>query len=149
MKIILLKDDKTLGKAGTLTEAKDGYARNFLFPRKIAVEATEENLQKWKEDRKREEEEEKQNRKEANELKKKIEKKSITIEAKGGENGKLFGAITSQNISDKIKEVFGLDIDKKRILLGEKIETEGSKTVQVKLYGDIFADLKVKVEVLR
>ena len=149
MKIILLKDDKTLGKAGTLTEAKDGYARNFLFPRKIAVEATEENLQKWKEDRKREEEEEKQNRKEANELKKKIEKKSITIEAKGGENGKLFGAITSQNISDKIKEVVGLDIDKKRILLSENIKTEGSKTVQVKLYGDIFADLKVKVEVLR
>ena len=149
MKIILLKDDKTLGKAGPLTDAKDGYARNFLFPRKIAIEATEENLQKWKEDRKREEEEEKQNRKEANELKKKIEKKSITIEAKGGENGKLFGAITSQNISDQIKSVFGLDIDKKRILLSENIKTEGTQTIQVKLYGDILANLKVKVEVLR
>ncbi|MFR7349649.1 50S ribosomal protein L9 [Peptoniphilus sp.] len=149
MKIILLKDDKNLGKAGTLTDAKDGYARNFLFPKKIAIEATEENLAKWKEEQKRLQAEEDKNRQDAMEFKKRLESEKIVLKVKAGDNGRLFGAITSQNIADEMKNAFGEKLDKRKIVLSENIKTEGIHTVEVKLFQDISAKLKVVVEGIR
>lgn len=146
MKVILLKDDKNLGKAGDLVEAKDGYARNFLIPRKVAIEATTKNLENWKEQKKVEAEEEKQRRADATELKKQIEKNKVVLSAKAGEGGRLFGAITSKDIQEAIKEQLKLDVDKKKIDLKENIKTEGISKVDIKLYSEIIASLKVVVE---
>lgn len=149
MKIILLKDDKNLGKAGTLTDAKDGYARNFLLPKKIAIEATEENLAMWKEEQKRLKAEENQNRENAKLLKKRLESEKLVLKVKAGDNGRLFGAITSQNIADEMKKSFGENMDKRKIVLPENIKTEGIHTVEVKLFQEISANLKVVVEGIR
>ncbi|RVU53963.1 50S ribosomal protein L9 [Anaerosphaera multitolerans] len=146
MKVILLKDDKNLGKAGDLVEAKDGYARNFLIPRKIAIEATSENMEKWKEQKAIEAAEEEERKQNALVLKKEIEKGKITLTAKAGEGGRLFGAITSKDIQEGIKEQLKLDIDKKKIDLKENIKTKGITKVDIKLYPEINAILKVVVE---
>lgn len=146
MKVILLKDDKNLGKAGSLVDAKDGYARNFLFPRKIAIEANEENMKKWEEENERKAEEDRLNRAEFTELKNKIESGKIVIKAKAGEGGRLFGAITSANIQEELEKQMQIKIDKKKIELSENIKTEATKTVPVKLYSGIVANLKVVVE---
>lgn len=147
MKIILLKDVKKLGKAGDLVEASDGYARNFLFPRKAAMEATGENLEIWKERKAKEEAEEKANRAEAKEIKDRLEKGTLELKAKGGSAGRLFGAITSKDIADGIKKQTGLKIDKKKIELKENIKEAGVHTVTVRVYPEITADLKVDISV--
>lgn len=146
MKIILLKDNKDLGKKGSLLEAKDGYARNYLIPRKIAIEATEENILKWKEQKKLEEEQEKQNKEEALRLKKKLESTKIKIFTKAGEGGRLFGAITSKDIADEIEKTYKVKIDRKKIDLSENIKTIGSRTIDVKLYPQIIAQVKVEID---
>ena len=145
MKIILLKDVKSLGKAGDLVEASDGYARNFLFPKKAAIEATDDNLASWKEQKAKEAEEEAKNRAAAEELKKKLESMTLTISAKGGEGGRLFGAVTSKDIADALKKE-KLTVDKKRIELKENIKEAGIITVPVRVYPEIVAKLKVSVE---
>lgn len=146
MKIILIKDHKDLGKSGDLINAKDGYARNFLIPMKIAIEATKENLAKWQEEKRIEEENEKENRKQALELKKKLESKKILITAKAGDGGKLFGAITSKDIADQIKKHYNVQIDKKKIDLAENIKSIGIKNIEIKLYPKIVANIKVEVD---
>lgn len=146
MKVILLKDDKNLGKKGSLVEAKDGYARNFLLPRKVAVEATPENLEQWKKDRAEEERVEAENKKAALELKQKMEKISVTIYAKAGEGGRLFGAITSKDIADALKKEYSIDVDKKKIDLSDPVKEIGVRKVSVKLYPQVNADLKVDVK---
>lgn len=145
MKIILLKDDKDLGKAGSLVDAKDGYARNFLIPRKVAIEATPDNLKKWEEDQKRLREEERVRVEEATKLKEKLESITVNVVAKGGEGGKLFGSITNKEISDAIKAQAKLDVDKKKIELKENIKTTGLKEVTVRVYPEITATLKVQI----
>ena len=125
MKVILIKDDKTLGKKGEIVNAKTGYARNFLLPRGIAIEATPENMETWKKNKLEEEKLEKENRAKANEIKKKISEITLTIKAKAGEGGRLFGAITSADIAN-IKEA-------------------GMKNIDIKLYPDVVATLKVNV----
>ncbi len=145
MKIILLKDDKDLGKAGSLVDAKDGYARNFLIPRKIAIEATPENLKTWEEDQRRLREEERVRIEEANALKAKLESMTVNVQAKGGEGGRLFGSITNKEIADAIKAQAKIDIDKKKIELKENIKTTGLKEVVVRVYPEITANLKVQI----
>ncbi|WP_138159809.1 50S ribosomal protein L9 [Peptoniphilus catoniae] len=146
MKIILLKDAKNIGKKGELVDAKDGYARNFLIPRKIAIEATEENLKKWEKDQEKMAEEERENIKKFTELKKEIEKKTFVITAKNGNRGRLFGAITSNDIKNIIEKELGVEIDKKKIELPENIKTTGSRKVSIKLYKEISADAKLEVK---
>lgn len=147
MKVILLKDVKGLGKEGDLVNSKDGYARNFLFPKDLAIEATPGNLKKW-EDRNRQLEEKKQEEiKEANLLKEKIENLTVDIKAKGGSAGKLFGSITSQDIATALNAQHKIDIDKRKIELKDNIKTTGLKEVDVKLYPEISAKLKINVEV--
>lgn len=147
MKVILLKDIKGLGKAGELVDAKDGYARNFLFPRKAALEATEENLKNWEEEKRIQRETEAQNIKEAEELKKVLEGKTLHINAKGGEKGRLFGAITSLDIAKRLAEEYSIDVDKRKIDLKENIKSEGEYKVPFKLYQGVVAELKVEVKV--
>ncbi|MDQ0508858.1 large subunit ribosomal protein L9 [Peptoniphilus ivorii] len=146
MKIILLEDINKLGKEGDLVDAKPGYARNYLFPRKMAVEATPENMENWKEMKAKEAADEQARVEKAQETKALLESKSIALTAKGGEGGKLFGAITTKDIAGKVEEVFGVKLDKKKIDLSDNIKTVGNHTVPVKLHGDINADLTVVVE---
>ena len=145
MKVILIKDDKNLGPKGSIVNAKTGYARNFLIPRGVAIEATKENMETWKKNKAEEEKLEKENRAKANEIKKKISEITLTIKAKAGEGGRLFGAITSADIAKKLKQEHKIDVDKKKILLEENIKEAGMKNIDIKLYPDIVATLKVNV----
>ena len=145
MKVILLKDDKNLGPKGSIVNAKTGYARNFLIPRGVAIEATPENMETWKKNKIEEEKLEKENRAKANEVKKKIEEITLTIKAKAGEGGRLFGAITSADIAKNLKSEYKIEVDKKKIDLAENIKEAGMKNIDIKLYPDVTATLKVNV----
>lgn len=145
MKVILKQDVKGIGKKGEVINTSDGYARNFLFPRNLAVEATEGNIKnvetlKANEAKKKAEELQK-----AKDLAKKISEYTINIEVKAGENGKLFGSITSKDIADEIKKKYKLDIDKKKVVLEEPIKTAGVYTVEVKIYPEVSAKMKVNI----
>lgn len=146
MKVILLKNVDKLGKEGDLVEAKSGYARNFLFPNKAAVEATPENMKNWKEMKAKEAADEAARIAEAEEQKKQLESKVVDLKAKGGANGKLFGAITAKDIADRMNDIFGVKIDKKKIVLSENIKTTGKHQVVVKLYGDVSADVVLVID---
>lgn len=146
MKIILLKDHDQLGKAGEMVEAKDGYARNFLIPRKVAIEATPENQANWEIEQQKRKEEEAIAIEEANKLKEQIESLTINIEAKGGQGGRLFGSITNNEISKALKEQANINIAKNKIELDENIKTAGITEVLIRVYPEITASLKVNVE---
>lgn len=146
MKIILLKDVKGLGVEGDLVDAKIGYARNYLLPKGAAIEATPGNMKNWKKqqaDRANRKEIEKA---EALELKEKIEKEAINIEGKSGEGGRLFGSITSTDIAAALKTQQNIDIDRRRIELKDNIKTLGVTEVNIRVYPEIVASLKVNVE---
>ena len=145
MKVILLKDIKSLGKAGDLVEAKDGYARNYLFPKGLAIEATEGNLKTLREQKKVEKKKKKEEYNDALKLKKKLDENSVEIKGKAGEGGKLFGSITSKDISAALKKQYNIKIDKRKIDLNENIKTLGTTIVDVKIYPEVVANLAVKV----
>lgn len=144
MKVILLQDVKKIGKKGDVIEASDGYARNFLFPKKLAQEATESNLHilnnKKENDRKQKLAEIEAAQKLAGELK----GKEITIEAKTGENGKLFGAITSKDVAELIKTQYKIEIDKKQIVM-DTIKLAGGYDIEIKLYPEVSTKMKVVI----
>ncbi|MBU3182390.1 50S ribosomal protein L9 [Clostridium psychrophilum] len=144
MKIILLKDIKSMGKKGDVVNAADGYARNYLFPRKLAEEATNSNMhiltKKNDIERKKKTSEIEDAQKSANELKDKV----IKIVCKAGENGKLFGAITNKDIAAVLNEQFNLDIDKKKIVT-DTIKLLGTYEVEIKIYPEISTKIKVLV----
>ncbi|CCJ34047.1 MULTISPECIES: 50S ribosomal protein L9 [Caloramator] len=146
MKVILNADVKGVGKKGDVINVSDGYARNFLFPRKLAIEANESNLkvleaQKAKEEQKRQEELQR-----ARELAKKLSEITVEVSVKAGENGKLFGSITSKDISDALKKQHGIEIDKKKIELDEAIKVAGVYNIEVKVYPEVTAKLKVSIK---
>jgi large subunit ribosomal protein L9 len=145
VKVILLKDVKGLGKEGELVNAKDGYARNFLIPRKLAVEATDANLKKWEEDMAKKKKKQQEEYEKALKLKEKIENVSIEIKSKAGEGGKLFGSITSKDIVEALKKQHKIDVDKKKVDMKNNIKTLGTTTVEIKVYPEITATLKVNV----
>ncbi|HBW12399.1 50S ribosomal protein L9 [Proteiniclasticum sp.] len=145
MKIILLKDVKNMGKKGDVLEASDGYARNYLFPRKLAQEATQENLhivnlKKENERRIKLEETEA-----AQKLADLLRNKDLIIKTKVGENGRLFGAITNKDVAELINKTFNTDFDKKKVLVST-IKLVGSYDVEVKIYPEISTKLKVTVQ---
>ncbi|TJX67699.1 50S ribosomal protein L9 [Soehngenia saccharolytica] len=148
MKVILLQDVKGLGKAGDLVNSKDGYARNFLFPKNLAIEANEENLKKWEERKKEEAKKIQQEIEAANELKEKLENLTVTLKVKTGSQGRLFGSITALDVANNLKEQYGIDIDKRKIELKENIKSLGNFEAEVKLYQDITAKLKINVVAL-
>ena len=141
MKIILLKDIKSMGKKGDVVNAADGYARNYLFPRLLAQEATEPNMhiltKKNDIERKKKTSEIEDAQKSANDLKDKV----VKIIAKAGENGKLFGAITSKDIAVAINDQCNLDIDKKKIVT-DTIKLLGTYEVEIKIYPEISTKIK-------
>jgi large subunit ribosomal protein L9 len=146
MKVILKQDVKSLGKKESMVEVSDGYARNYLFPRGLAVEASSININVM--NTKKEAEKTKKDRElaQARQLAAKIKEATVVIKTKSGENGKLFGSITSKDIADKLKNDFGLDVDKKKINLPEALKSLGTTEVEVKLYPEVSAKLTVKIE---
>ncbi|MBE6083063.1 50S ribosomal protein L9 [Sporanaerobacter sp. PP17-6a] len=146
MKVILLEDVKGLGKKGDLVNAKDGYVRNFLFPKNLVIEATEGNLKVLKDKKKSEENKKKAEYEKALKLKETIEKVDIEIKRKAGEGGKLFGSITSKDIAEVLKSKYNIDLDKRKIVLQDNIKSIGATTVEVKIHQDVSAVIKIKVE---
>lgn len=146
MKVILLKEIKGLGKEGDLVNAKDGYARNFLFPKGDAIEATPGNLKRWKENKEKEAEKKDNEHKEALKLKEKMESISVIIIGKAGEGGRLFGSITSKDIADALKSQHKIDIDRRKIELKDNIKSLGITSVDVRVYAEITAKLDVNVK---
>ena len=146
MKVILNADVKGKGKKGELVNVSDGYARNFLFPKGLAVEATKGALNdfKGKEDAAAYHKE--QEIKAAKETAAKLEGKQVTLSAKAGDNGKLFGSITAQAVADAIKMQLHVVIDKRKVVLPDGIKTTGETTVELKIYPEISAEIKVVVE---
>ena len=147
MKVILLKDVKGLGVAGDLVNAKTGYARNFLLPKGDAIEATPGNLDRWKKDQANLAKKEETEHKEALELKEEIEKVTVVLEGKAGEGGRLFGSITSKDIGDALKKQHKIVVDRRKIELKDNIKTLGITEVNVRVYAEITAKLKVEVKV--
>ncbi len=146
MKIILRKDHEKLGKTGDIVDVKDGYARNFLIPHSIAFAATAGNLKTFEEEKKQRGEREKKDLRQAEKLVTELEKVSLTLQVKVGEDEKLFGSVTSQMIADALKEK-GFTLDKRIIELDEPIKALGIYTVNVKLHANVTG--KVKIWVVR
>ncbi len=145
MKVILLDNIKGVGKKDEIINASDGYARNYLLPKKLAVEANAENMSKLnnkKEAANYKKDQEKQN---AEELAKKLKGIMLKIKVKAGENGKIFGGVTSKEISENLKSQYNFVVDKKKIELKDTIKTLGSFNVSIKLFEGITADLRVEV----
>lgn len=146
MKVILLQDVKGTGKKGEIVNVSDGYARNFLFPRNLAEEATDKNLNKWKQKQKEEERKKQQEIAEANKIVESLKGVTLIIKAKSGENGKLFGSVTNKEIAEELEKQHNIKLDKKKIVLPEPIKQLGEMELEVKVYAEISGKLKVRVE---
>lgn len=145
MKVILLQDVKALGKKGEIVNVNDGYARNFILPKKLGLEATGKNLNDLKLQKANEEKVAQQLLDDAKELANKIEAGKVELTIKVGENGRTFGSISTKEISIAVKEQMGYDVDKKKIQLKDAIKTLGTHMVAVKLHAKVTAELKVIV----
>ncbi len=146
MKIILTQDVKKLGKKGEIIEASDGYARNYILPQKLGVEANSKNLNDLKLQKSNEEKTAQRILEEARELAEKIGKQIVVVSMKAGEGGKVFGSVSSKEIAAAIKSQSDLEIDKKKIQLQEPIRSFGTHEVGIKLHPQVTAILRVKVE---
>lgn len=145
MKVVLLQDVKDLGKKGELVNASDGYARNFLFPRKLAVEATSGRLKEIEDKKSSEKNKKEMELKAAKELADRLSKIEISFKSKAGENGKLFGSITGKDVADAIKAQQKIVVDKKKVVLHDAIKTLGTYQVEIKVYPEVSAKVNVKV----
>lgn len=146
MKVILLQDIKNVGKKEQIIEANDGYARNYLFPKKLAIEASKDNMLKLQA-KKTSEANKKKAEIEANkEMAKKIEKMELQIKARAGENGKIFGGITSKEIAEELKKQYKFEVDKKKIVLKETIKNLGRFTVEIKFGDGVNAKLTLNIQ---
>ncbi len=145
MKIILEKDVKGLGKRGEIVEASDGYARNYLIPRNMAVQANDGNLHQAKQQLKAKERREAKNLESAQNLKERIENLSVSIQMKAGENGRLFGSVTNKEIADELKKQHRIPLDKRKINMTDPIKNLGETPVEIRLYPGVAATLNVSV----
>lgn len=145
MKVILTQDVKKVGKKGDVLEVKDGYARNSLLPKGLAVEANAVSLNKKMLDQKSEDKRKKQELDDAKAIADKINDKEIKLTVKIGEGGRVFGSVTSKEIAECIEATYGVKIDKKKIQLKDAIKGVGIQTVKVKLHVDVTASVKVNV----
>ncbi len=146
MKVILLQDVKGKGKKGQLLEVSDGYARNYMLPRKLAVEATADAVNTKRMNDKAAAEKAARERAEALELSKQLRDMILVVTAKGGGAGRLFGSVTNQEIADALKAKAGITLDKRKITITDPIKNIGTYTVQCKLGYEITAPLTVKIE---
>jgi large subunit ribosomal protein L9 len=145
MEVILLEDVKALGKKGQIVKINDGYARNFVLPKKLGMEATAKNLNDLKLQKARDAKLAAEELAAAKELAVKVEEKPVRLAIKTGEGGRTFGAVSTKEIAAAAKEQLGLDIDKKKMKLDEAIKTLGTHIVAVKLHKDVTAKLTVVV----
>lgn len=146
MKVILLSDVKGMGKKGDVVNAKDGYARNYLFPKNLALEATKENLKKNEQEKKEIEAALLKELEEAKELAAALDSTVLEMSEKASEDGRLFGSITSKNLAEALKEKYSFDVDKRKILLDEPIRHIGTFTVTIKTHAGVTGDLTVIVK---
>lgn len=146
MKVILTQDVKSQGKKGDVINVSDGYAKNFLIKKGLAVAANNENMNILKQKNASEEHKRQVELDNAKELKSKIDLKEIVITTKTGEGGKLFGSITSMDIADAVKKGLGIEIDKRKVLLKDNIKTAGIYEVEIKLHKDVSAKIKVNIK---
>ncbi|MCI6957245.1 MAG: 50S ribosomal protein L9 [Candidatus Faecousia sp.] len=145
MKVILLQDVKGKGKKGQMIEVSDGYARNYMLPRKIAVEATPDAVNTMRMNDKATQERIAREKAEAMEISKKLREMTLTVTAKGGGAGRLFGSVTNQEIADALAKT-GIKLDKRKIIIADPIKNVGTYTVTCKLGYEISAPLTVKIE---
>ena len=146
MEVILRQDVKNLGKQGDRIKVAEGYARNFLIPRGLAVEATKGNLKSLRHQQKLDEERVSRERSEAERVKAILDDLNLVIRARSGEGGRLFGSVTSGDIAAAVKEAAGIAVDKRKLELEEPIKAVGDYSVKVKLLPGVVADLNIKVE---
>lgn len=145
MKVILQADIKGVGKKDQVLEVADGYARNYLLPKKLAVEANAENMSKLKSKNDSKQFKKDTEKKEAEEIAKKLKGIMLKIKVKAGENGKIFGGVTSKEISEGLKKDYKIDVDKKKIVLNETIKNLGTFSVEIKLYEGVVGSLKIDI----
>lgn len=146
MKVILLQDVKSLGKKGDMVEVSDGYARNFILPKKVGVEANEVNKNDLKLQKANQEKIAKEQYDAAVALAKELEEITVNVSVKAGEGGKVFGAVTAKEIAQALLAQHGKEVDKKKIQLTDSIKNIGSFEVSVKLHTKVTAKLSVKVD---
>lgn len=145
MKVILLENVKGVGKKDDVINANDGYARNFLLPKKLAVEANNANMSKLKAKQDSNAFRKSEDKKAAEELKEKLSKITLTIKVKAGENGKIFGGVTAKEVSEQLKAQYKYDVDKRKIEIKETIKTLGTFNINLKLYEGVVGNLKIEV----
>ena len=148
MKVILLQDVKGKGKKGQMLEVSDGYARNFMLPKKLAIEATADAINTMRMNDKAAAEKAAKERAEAVAVSKQLRELTLVVKAKGGGAGRLFGSVTNQEIADALKANTGITLDKRKIVISDPIKSVGTYTVQCKLGYEITAPLTVKIEEL-
>jgi large subunit ribosomal protein L9 len=146
MKVILTQDVKGQGKQGDVVNVSDGYARNYLFPRGLAIEANERNLKALKDKEQLEAKRKENERSDAQKLAGILSRLTVAIKARSGSGGKLFGSVTNKEIADELKRQHGVDLDKKKIVLSEPIKSTGVYNLTVKVYPEVTATLVVKVD---
>ncbi len=145
MKVILLSDIKGVGKKDQVIEASDGYARNFLFPKKLAVEANSTNMNNLKAKQESNQYRKDVEKQEAQKIAEKLKGIMLKVRVKAGENGKIFGGVTSREIAEGLKKDYNIVIDKKKIMLADTVKTLGTITVDIKLYEGVTGKLKVDI----
>lgn len=146
MKVILLKDIKGTGKKGDIKEVSDGYARNFLFPKKLAVAADNTSVKELNEKNKSQEIKAQKEYEAAVELGKKMEEMNVVIYSKAGDGGRLFGSITSKDIAEQLKKQHSIEVDKRKISLDEPIRVLGSRFVEIKIHQKVTTKVRVDVK---
>lgn len=148
MEVILLQDVKALGKKGEVVKVSDGYARNFILPKKLGLEANKQNLYDLQLQKAAEEKRQKEILEEARELGKKVESISIKLNIKAGEGGRTFGSVSTKEIAAAVKEQFGIELDKKKLILNDPIKNAGVYSVPVKLHPQVTVEMKVTVNAI-
>ena len=145
MKVILLQDVKSLGKEGEIVNVNDGYARNFIIPKRLGVEANSKNMNDLKLKKNNEEKIAKENKEAAEKLAGELKAGQVALKIKVGEGGKAFGSVSAKEIAAAVKDQMGLDVDKKKIQPKETLKTLGTHIVPVKLHPEVTAELKVEI----
>ena len=148
MKVIVIKDTKNVGKKGDIKNVSDGYAKNFLIPKGIVMEATDANIRDLERKKAADAEKRATDKASAEVLKKKLSEIETVLKTKAGEGGKVFGSVTSKDISDALKEQHGIEIDKKKIVLDTPIKQLVEYTIEAKLYQEVTGSFKVTVTAL-
>lgn len=146
MKVILLKDIKGTGKKDQIIEVSDGYGRNYLLPRKLAVEATSEALNSIERSKSAAKHREDVKKNDAETAARELKGKTVTVKVRAGENGRLYGSITTQEIADALKAQHGVELDKRKIEMDEKVTSVGQTTISLKMYAGVSTKMNLVIE---